>query len=199
MTQSFCILKSFCNLFHLSQWWCQRFQLLWSKSMVVIFVPSFSHLPLLIYQKIPFFSSSLKIHPDSGLFSTLIALVLSYNHLLLYYCSSLPVMLFICTHPCELSGFNCVFVTPWTVAHQAPLSMGFPDTNIGVGSHALLRGIFLTQGSNLGLQCCRWILYRWAIRSARIHPYLCILNPADKLNLSKYKLDKITPLLEILQ
>ena len=31
--------------------------------------------------------------------------------------------------------------TPWTVALQAPLSMG-------VGSHFLLQGIFLTQGSN---------------------------------------------------
>ena len=30
-------------------------------------------------------------------------------------------------HVCMLSHFSCVrlFVTPWTVAHQAPLSMGF--------------------------------------------------------------------------
>ena len=30
-------------------------------------------------------------------------------------------------HPCQLSRFSYVqvFVTPWTVAHQAPLSMGF--------------------------------------------------------------------------
>ena len=86
---------------------------------------SFSHACLLIYQKILFFSSSLKIHPDSDLFSTLIALVLSYNHLLLYYCNSLPAMLFICTHLYELSRFSCLFATPWTVACQAPLSMGF--------------------------------------------------------------------------
>ena len=32
--------------------------------------------------------------------------------------------------------------TPWTVAHQAPLPMGFPRQ---VGCHALLRGIFPTQ------------------------------------------------------
>ena len=31
--------------------------------------------------------------------------------------------------------------------------------NTGVGCHALLQGIFPTQGSNLGLPCCRWILY----------------------------------------
>ena len=30
--------------------------------------------------------------------------------------------------------------TPWTVTHQAPLSMGFPRQEIGVGSHALFQG-----------------------------------------------------------
>ena len=39
-------------------------------------------------------------------------------------------------------------VTPWTVAHQAPLSVGFPGKNTGVGCHALLQGIFLTRGWN---------------------------------------------------
>ena len=34
-----------------------------------------------------------------------------------------------------------------------------PGKNIGVGFHALLQGIFLTQGSNLGLLHCRQILY----------------------------------------
>ena len=31
-----------------------------------------------------------------------------------------------------------LFPTPWTVAHQAPLSMGFSRKNIGVGCHFLL-------------------------------------------------------------
>ena len=35
-----------------------------------------------------------------------------------------------------------------------------PGKNTGVGCHALLQGIFLTQGSNLGLPHCRQILYR---------------------------------------
>ena len=52
-----------------------------------------------------------------------------------------------------------LFVTPWTVACQAPLSMGFPGKNTGVGCQFLLQGIFLTQGSNLGLLRCRQILY----------------------------------------
>ena len=35
-----------------------------------------------------------------------------------------------------------------------------PGQNTGVGCHALLQGIFLTQGSNPGLLHCRQILYR---------------------------------------
>ena len=34
-----------------------------------------------------------------------------------------------------------------------------PRKTIGVGCHALLQGIFPTQGSNPGLPHCRWILY----------------------------------------
>ena len=35
-----------------------------------------------------------------------------------------------------------------------------PGKNTGVGCHALLQGIFLTQGSNSQLRHCRWILNR---------------------------------------
>ena len=34
-----------------------------------------------------------------------------------------------------------------------------PGQNTGVGCHALLQGIFLTQGSNPGLPHCRRVLY----------------------------------------
>ena len=34
-----------------------------------------------------------------------------------------------------------------------------PGKNTGVGCHALLQGIFPTQGSNPDLPHCRWILY----------------------------------------
>ena len=98
-----------------------------------------------------------------------------------------------------LSCFSRVwlFVTLWTVAHQALLSMGFsrqeywtgfpcpppgglpnpgiaprsptlkedslpsePPGNTGVGSLALLQGIFLTQELTWDLLNCRWILYQ---------------------------------------
>ena len=61
----------------------------------------------------------------------------------------------------EISGFHyhiscavlsCSVVsdseTPWTVARQAPLCMGFSSKNTRVGYHALLQGIVPTQGSN---------------------------------------------------
>ena len=49
-----------------------------------------------------------------------------------------------CPAACLLSHFSCA--APWTVAPQTPLSMEILQA--GVGCHALLQGIFLTQGSN---------------------------------------------------
>ena len=55
---------------------------------------------------------------------------------------------------------NCVQLsaTLWTIAHQAPLSIGFTK-NPGVDSYVLLQGLFPTQGLNLLLLYCRCILY----------------------------------------
>ena len=39
----------------------------------------------------------------------------------------------------------------WTAVRQAPLSMGSPGKNAGVGRRSLLRGIFSAQGWNLSL------------------------------------------------
>ena len=49
-----------------------------------------------------------------------------------------------------LSHFSRVRLcaTPRTVARQAPLSMGSPGKNTGVGWHALLQRIFPSQGSD---------------------------------------------------
>ena len=61
----------------------------------------------------------------------------------------------------KVKSLSCVrlFVTPWTLAHQAPLSWDFPGKSTGVGCRFLLQGMFLTQGSNLGLPHCRHRLY----------------------------------------
>ena len=58
------------------------------------------------------------------------------------------------------------FSIPWTVAHQAPLSMGFSRQNTGGGCHFLLQGTFPTQGWKLNLLHCRQILSHWAIGEA---------------------------------
>ena len=54
------------------------------------------------------------------------------------------------------------FVTLWTVACQAPLSMEFSSKNTGVRGHFPFQGIFLTQGLNLNLLHllhCKQIFY----------------------------------------
>ena len=58
-----------------------------------------------------------------------------------------------CVHACKLSHFCRVqlCVIPWTVAHQAPLSVGFSRQEYWNGLHVLLQGIFLTQGLNPSL------------------------------------------------
>ena len=56
-----------------------------------------------------------------------------------------------CVRVCAQSRW--LFAIPWTVACEAPLSMGFPSKNTGVGCHFLLQGIFPTQGLNSHLLC----------------------------------------------
>ena len=82
------------------------------------------------------------------------------------YCYQ-PISLHLCAHMLS-------YVTPWTAAHQAPLSMDLsrqeywsglpfpspPGQNTGVGSLSFLQGIFPTQGLNPGLPHCRQILYQ---------------------------------------
>jgi len=68
------------------------------------------------------------------------------------------------SHVCVLSCFSTVwlFVTPWTIAAARLLCpWDSPGKSIGVGCHALLQGIFLTQGSNTHLLC----LLHWQVDS----------------------------------
>ena len=52
------------------------------------------------------------------------------------------------------------------IAHQAPLSMGFPRQEYWSGSSHPSQGIFPTQGWNPHLLLGRWILYHWTSRGA---------------------------------
>ena len=59
--------------------------------------------------------------------------------------------------------------TPWTVAHQLLCPWNSPGKNTGVGCHALLQRIFLTQGLNPGLLHCRQILYHPSYQGSPIY------------------------------
>ena len=68
------------------------------------------------------------------------------------------------------------FVTPWTVACQAPLSMEFSRQEYWRGSHSLLQGIFPTQAVNPGLLHCRKILYCLSHQGSPLsHDVLCLV------------------------
>ena len=71
-------------------------------------------------------------------------------------------------HRCSVHSHVWLSAIPWTIAHQAPLSMNFPSKDTGVDCHFLLQEI-LTQGWNSRLLRCRWILYRWVIGEAHIN------------------------------
>ena len=60
-------------------------------------------------------------------------------------------------HDAKLLQTCPTLCTPWTVALQASLTMGFSSKNTGVGNHFLLQGIFTIQGSNPRvLHLLRW-------------------------------------------
>ena len=78
-------------------------------------------------------------------------------------------------YACVLSCFSRVhlFATLWTIQPTRLFcSRDSPGKNPGVGCHALLQGIFSTQGSHPGLLHCRQILYHWATREAQRSYYL---------------------------
>ena len=79
----------------------------------------------------------------------------SNRHLKPHLCSSSYLSVL-----CLVSQSCSTLCDPWIVACQAPLSMEIsPGKNTGVGCHALLQGIFPTEGLNPGLLHCRQILY----------------------------------------
>ena len=67
-------------------------------------------------------------------------------------------LLLLCVYALSLSHV-WLFVTLRTIAHRLLCPQNSPGQNTGVGSHSLLQGNLETQGSNLSLLHCRWILY----------------------------------------
>ena len=86
--------------------------------------------------------------PHSSLFS--------YNDLSLslWVCECVCTVLCLVTQSCPTLCEPVDCSLPGSSVHSDS-----PGKNTGLGCHALLQGIFPTQGSNPGLPHCRWILY----------------------------------------
>ena len=80
-------------------------------------------------------------------------------------------------------------MTLWTVAHQPLCPWDSPGKNTGVGSHSVLQGIFLTQGSNSGLLHCSQILYHLSHQGSPIS-YIPIQNKKLKKRKENVKVMK---------
>ena len=59
------------------------------------------------------------------------------------------------------------FVSPWTIACQAPLSMGFPRQECWSGLPFPSTGDLPNPGSNPSLLHCRWFLYHLSHRNVK--------------------------------
>jgi len=91
----------------------------------------------------------------------------------IYQCYSPNLSLLgICVFVCVNHSGMYDFAIPWTIACLLCL-WNAPGKNTRVGSHALLQGIFLTQGSNPGLLHCRQILYHWSYQVSPVCVHIC--------------------------
>ena len=63
-----------------------------------------------------------------------------------------------------------------------------PGKNTGVGSHSLLQGIFLIQGSNLGLLPCRQILYHLSHQGSPASNDWSVQGYKDLINLPQFRI-----------
>ena len=89
-------------------------------------------------------------------------------------------------HECSVTSVVSDSLWPlYTVARQAPLSMGLSSKNTGVGCHVPLQGIFPTQGSNP----CILSLLHWLVGSLPLaspgkpqeNPVLLVLCKWEKI------------------
>ena len=112
----------------------------------------------------------------------------------IYQCYSPNLSLLgICVFVCVNHSGMYDFAIPWTIACLLCL-WNAPGKNTRVGSHALLQGIFLTQGSNPGLLHCRQILYHWSYQVSPVCVHIChccspsrsfpVVAPCDFVSLS---------------
>ena len=113
----------------------------------------------------------------NGLFGNIL---LTYRGFLYLYFTYTAPLWFLLLFSCFSRVWLCA--TPWTVALQAPLSMQFSRQKYWSGCHALLQGIFPTQGPNPGLLHCSQILYHWATRDALFSPITSRQRAGEKVD-----------------
>ena len=77
-----------------------------------------------------------------------------YDFSYMFYC---VYMLYVVAQSCP------TLCDPMDCSPPGSVHGGSAGKNTAVGCHALLQGIFSTQGSNPGLPHCRWILYSFII------------------------------------
>ena len=93
-------------------------------------------------------------------------------------------------HACSVAQSCLTLSTLRTVAHQASLYMGFSRRESWSGLHALLHGIFLTQGSNPRVLC----LLHWQAGSLPLAPlgkpmdYPYTIGKQPNIHISEHKI-----------
>ena len=90
------------------------------------------------------------------------------------YWSGQHIIHCLCSHVCLVTQLCLILCDPMDCSPPGSSVTGnSPGKNTGVGCHALLYGIFPTQGSNTGLVHCRQILYHLSHQGSPLFPYYC--------------------------
>ena len=93
------------------------------------------------------------------------------------------------------SCFTCFrpFEILWTVASQAPLSIGFSKQAHWSGLHFLPQGILLTQGLNPGLRPCKQMLYHLSHQGSSLKYYEVYFKSVSSSFKNSVVFDSATP------
>ena len=136
------------------------FFLTWATIAEFIILKSSVSYLMFICQSMSLFCFSYFLFPPSP-FSLF---VFSCSESITYTCYSSTLVFIIVFALCMCVCVSCSVMSDSLQSHELyPTRLlcpwDFPGKNTGVGCHALLQGIFPTQGSNLGLLDCRQTLY----------------------------------------
>ena len=90
------------------------------------------------------------------------------------------IQIILCMCVCKLSCFNRVFATLWTIAHQAPLSMGFYRQEYWSGLSCLPAGDLPNPGIKPSTLLCLPALASWLFTTSNIWEALDNLRNQDR-------------------